>query len=48
MRGRGIRLGRLAEPAEIAELIAFVASAQLSFATGSVFRCDGGSTQSPW
>lgn len=37
-----IPAGRLGTPAEIAELVAFLASARNSFATGQVVVCDGG------
>jgi len=40
----GIPLGRLAEPEEIAELIAFLCSARNSYVTGQVLACDGGYT----
>jgi NAD(P)-dependent dehydrogenase (short-subunit alcohol dehydrogenase family) len=39
-----IPLGRLAEPEEIAELIAFLCSARNSYVTGQVLVCDGGYT----
>lgn len=39
-----IPLGRLAEPEEIAELIAFLCSARNSYITGQVLVCDGGYT----
>jgi NAD(P)-dependent dehydrogenase (short-subunit alcohol dehydrogenase family) len=39
-----IPVGRLAEPAEIAELIAFLCSARNSYVTGQVVVCDGGYT----
>jgi len=35
-------IGRLGDPAEIAELVAFLASERNSFATGQVVVCDGG------
>lgn len=38
----GVPLRRLAEPNEIAELVAFLASARNSFMTGQVLVCDGG------
>jgi NAD(P)-dependent dehydrogenase (short-subunit alcohol dehydrogenase family) len=38
----GVPLRRLAEPAEIAELVAFLASSRNSFMTGQVLVCDGG------
>lgn len=38
----GVPLRRLAEPDEIAELVAFLASARNSFMTGQVLVCDGG------
>jgi NAD(P)-dependent dehydrogenase (short-subunit alcohol dehydrogenase family) len=39
-----IPLGRLAEPEEVAELIAFLCSARNSYVTGQVLVCDGGYT----
>jgi 3-oxoacyl-[acyl-carrier protein] reductase len=39
---RRIPLGRLAEPAEIAQFVAFLCSSECSFATGSTLVCDGG------
>jgi NAD(P)-dependent dehydrogenase (short-subunit alcohol dehydrogenase family) len=39
-----IPVGRLAEPGEIAELIAFLCSARNSYVTGQVVVCDGGYT----
>jgi NAD(P)-dependent dehydrogenase (short-subunit alcohol dehydrogenase family) len=39
---RGVPLRRLAEPPEIAELVAFLASSRNSFMTGQVLVCDGG------
>jgi 3-oxoacyl-[acyl-carrier protein] reductase len=38
----GVPLGRLAQPDEIAELVAFLASSRNSFMTGQVVICDGG------
>jgi 3-oxoacyl-[acyl-carrier protein] reductase len=35
-------VGRLGKPAEIAEVVAFYASARNSFATGQIVICDGG------
>jgi len=39
-----IPLGRLAEPEELAELVAFLCSARNSYVTGQVLACDGGYT----
>ena len=39
-----IPLRRLAEPAEIADLVAFLASQRNSYMTGHVVVCDGGFT----
>jgi NAD(P)-dependent dehydrogenase (short-subunit alcohol dehydrogenase family) len=39
---KGVPLRRLAEPREIAELVAFLASSRNSFMTGQVLVCDGG------
>ena len=39
---RSVPLRRLAEPSEIAELIAFLASSRNSFMTGQLVVCDGG------
>jgi 3-oxoacyl-[acyl-carrier protein] reductase len=38
----GVPLGRLAEPAEVAEVIAFLASAESSYMTGAVVDVNGG------
>jgi 3-oxoacyl-[acyl-carrier protein] reductase len=40
----GMPLRRLAEPEELAELVAFLASSRNSFMTGQVLVCDGGYT----
>ena len=40
----GIPVGRLAEPREVAELIAFLCSSRNSYVTGQVIACDGGFT----
>jgi NAD(P)-dependent dehydrogenase (short-subunit alcohol dehydrogenase family) len=41
---RGIPLGRLAEPGEIADVIHFLASDAARFVTGVVLPVDGGNT----
>ncbi len=43
-RGRSIPMNRLAEPEEVAELIAFLASGDAHYLTGHVFPIDGGAT----
>jgi 3-oxoacyl-[acyl-carrier protein] reductase len=40
--GLGIRAGRWATPAEIANAIVFLASDQASYITGTVLEVDGG------
>lgn len=40
-----VPLGRLADPAEIARVIAFLASGQAGFVTGAVWTADGGQTR---
>jgi 3-oxoacyl-[acyl-carrier protein] reductase len=40
--GAGRPLGRLAEPEEIAAVIAFLASARASYVTGAAWSADGG------
>jgi len=40
--GRALPLGRVAEPAEIAEAVLFLASPRASFVTGSTLHVDGG------
>lgn len=43
-RSRSIPLNRLAEPGEVADLIAFLASPQAAYITGQVFTIDGGAS----
>lgn len=40
----GIPLGRLADPAEVGEVVAFAASDRASYCTGAVWMADGGLT----
>lgn len=44
---RNVPIGRLGEPAEIADVIAFLASERASFVTGTFLAVDGGVVQSP-
>ncbi len=41
---KAIPMGRLGEPAEIAELVAFLCSERNTYLTGQVLACDGGYT----
>jgi 3-oxoacyl-[acyl-carrier protein] reductase len=41
-----IPLGRLGDPAELGELVAFLASEQASYITGAVYQVDGGAIRS--
>jgi NAD(P)-dependent dehydrogenase (short-subunit alcohol dehydrogenase family) len=44
LRRKYMPMGRLAEPSEIANLVAFLASDEASFITGSAYTIDGGLT----
>jgi NAD(P)-dependent dehydrogenase (short-subunit alcohol dehydrogenase family) len=44
LRRRYLPMGRLAQPAEIANLVAFLASDEASYITGSAYTIDGGLT----
>ena len=46
IKKRGIPVGRIGEPEEIASLVVFLASAQASWITGSTFTIDGGTIRS--
>lgn len=46
MLERDVALGRLATPKEVAELVAYLASARADFATGGVWTLDGGQVHS--
>jgi len=41
--GRGIPVGRVGFPRDVAALVAFLATDEAEFITGEVIRCDGGS-----
>ena len=43
-RSRSIPMNRLAEPSEVADLIAFLVSPQSVYITGQVFTIDGGAS----
>ncbi|MCG7400344.1 SDR family NAD(P)-dependent oxidoreductase [Caballeronia zhejiangensis] len=45
-RAKTIPMGRLGEPGEVADLIAFLASPAASYITAQAFNCDGGLSQS--
>jgi 3alpha(or 20beta)-hydroxysteroid dehydrogenase len=42
-----VPLGRFAEPAEISRLVAYLASDESSYSTGSEFLADGGLLSGP-
>jgi 3-oxoacyl-[acyl-carrier protein] reductase len=44
---RGVPIGRLGEPDEIADVVVFLASERASFVTGTLLPVDGGVVQSP-
>jgi 3-oxoacyl-[acyl-carrier protein] reductase len=46
MLDRDVALGRLGTPQEVAELVAYLASARAAFATGGVWTLDGGQVHS--
>ena len=45
-RGASIPLGRLGQPAEIGDTVAFLVSRRASYITGAVLQVDGGATRS--
>jgi 3alpha(or 20beta)-hydroxysteroid dehydrogenase len=45
--GRGVPLGRMCRPEEVASLICFLASDESSMSTGAEFLIDGGATAGP-
>ena len=40
--GKGVPLGRIAEPEDVANLVAFLASDEASFITGQAYNVNGG------
>jgi NAD(P)-dependent dehydrogenase (short-subunit alcohol dehydrogenase family) len=40
--GRGVPLGRIAEPEDVANMVAFLASDEASFITGQAYNVNGG------
>jgi len=46
LAGKTIPVGRMGDPAELGDLVAFLASQQAGFITGAVYQIDGGSIRS--
>ena len=46
LAGKTIPVGRMGDPAELGDLVAFLASQQAGFITGGVYQIDGGSIRS--